>query len=132
MGTGASSTYLTLLGLQPGSFWAHWGANAGGGADDDCSASFRDATLRAFLRGEGETGPDRGGDDLSCVMSCSTACDATMFWDMVLLGGELIDLVGELLYGVPYNGEIACHFEPHQLRRNCGRGERWCGLSDRR
>jgi hypothetical protein len=60
----------------------HWGANVGGGADDDCSTSFRDATLRAFLRGGGETGPDRGGDDLSCVMSCSTACDATMFWDI--------------------------------------------------
>jgi hypothetical protein len=43
----------------------HWGVNAGGGADDGCSASFRGATLRAFLRGGGETGPDRGGDDLS-------------------------------------------------------------------
>jgi hypothetical protein len=65
--------------------------------------SFRDATLRAFLRGGGETDPDRGGDDLSCVMSCSTACDATMFWDI----WSCFDLVGELLYGVPYNGEIA-------------------------
>jgi hypothetical protein len=61
----------------------HWGRNAGGGGtDDDCSTSFRGATLRAFLRGGGETGPDRGGDDLSCMMSCSTACNVTMFWDI--------------------------------------------------
>jgi hypothetical protein len=60
----------------------HWGRNAGGGTDDDCAASFRGATLRAFLRGGGETGSDRGGDDLSCMMSCSTACNVTMFWDI--------------------------------------------------
>jgi hypothetical protein len=60
----------------------HWGRNAGGGTDDDGAASFRGATLRAFLRGGGETGPDRGGDDLSCVMSFSTACNVTMFWDI--------------------------------------------------
>jgi hypothetical protein len=35
-----------------------------------------------------------------------------------LLGGEVLKLVSELLYAVPYNGKIACHFEPHQLRRN--------------
>jgi hypothetical protein len=42
-----------------------------------------------------------------------------------LLGGELLDLVSELLYAVPDNGEIACHFEPHKLRRNRDRGGRW-------
>ena len=57
----------------------HWGANVGGDIDD-CAA--RGATLRAFLRGGGEPGPDRDGDDFSCMMSCSTACDATMFWDI--------------------------------------------------
>jgi integrase len=41
-----------------------------------------------------------------------------------LFGGELLDLVSELLYAVPYNSEIACHFEPHQLRRNRDRGGR--------
>ena len=49
-----------------------------------------------------------------------------------MLGGELLDLVSELLYAVPDNGEIACHFEPHKLRRNRDRGGRWSGLSDRR
>jgi hypothetical protein len=58
----------------------HWGGNAGGGTDDDCAASFGGATLRAFLRGGGETGPDRGGDDVVCMMSCSAACSAAMFW----------------------------------------------------
>jgi hypothetical protein len=32
-------------------------------------------------------------------------------------------LGSELLYAIPHNGEIACHLgEPHQLRRNRGRG----------
>ena len=58
----------------------HWGKNAGGGTEDDCAASFRGSTLRAFLRGGSETGPDRDGDDLSCMMSCSAACSVAMFW----------------------------------------------------
>ena len=78
MTAGDLMTVLSIAALAA----RHWGANAGGGADDDCSASFRDATLRAFLRGGGETDPDRGGDDLSCVKSCSTAGDVTMFWDI--------------------------------------------------
>jgi hypothetical protein len=41
-----------------------------------------------------------------------------------LLGGELLELVSELLYAVSYNGEIACYFEPHKLRRNRDRGGR--------
>jgi hypothetical protein len=57
------------------------------------------------------------------MMSCSAACS---------VAGHLFLLGSELLYAIPYNGEIACHLEPHQLRRNRGRGERWCGLSDRR
>src|SRR5262249_61345952 len=58
----------------------HWGRNAGGDIDDDCAASSRGATLRAFLRGGGETTPDRGGDDLVSLMSCSAACSVAMFW----------------------------------------------------
>jgi hypothetical protein len=56
----------------------HWGGKAGGGTDDDCAASF--PTLRAFLRGGGETGPDRGGDDLVCMMSSWVACSVAMVW----------------------------------------------------
>jgi hypothetical protein len=48
---------------------SHWGGNAGEGTEDDCAASFRDATPRAFLRGGGETGPDRDGDDLIIALS---------------------------------------------------------------
>ena len=44
---------------------------------------------------------------------------------------HLFLLGSELLYGIPHNGKIACHLEPHQLRGNRGRGERWCGLSER-
>jgi hypothetical protein len=58
-------------------------------------------------------------------------CD-NVLGHLVLLGGEFLDLVGELLYADPDNGEIARHFEPHKLRRNRDRGGRWCGLSDRR
>src|SRR5262249_29892467 len=58
----------------------HWGLNAGGDIDDDCAAISRGATLRAFLCGGGETGPDRGRDDLVCMMSCSVACIVAIFW----------------------------------------------------
>lgn len=48
------------------------GEGAPGGADDDCAAGFGGATLGAFLRGGSGTGPDRGGDDIFCMMSCSS------------------------------------------------------------
>ena len=47
--------------------------------------------------------------------------------------GHLFLLGSELLYAVPHDGEIARNGLEllHQLR-SCGRGGRWCGLSDKR
>ena len=60
---------------------------------------------------------------------------------LFLLGSELllrVDKVllfgSELLYAAPQDDEIPCHALEllHQFRRRCGRGGRWCCLSDRR
>ena len=54
--------------------------------------------------------------------------------ELLLRGGKLLLLGSELLYAAPQDGEISCHALEllHQFRRRCGRGGRWCSLSDRR
>jgi hypothetical protein len=54
--------------------------------------------------------------------------------ELLLRGGKMLLLGSELLYAAPQDGEISCHGLKllHQFRRRCGRGGRWCSLSDRR
>jgi hypothetical protein len=54
--------------------------------------------------------------------------------ELLLRVDKMLLLGSELLYPAPQDDEISCHALEllHQFHRHCGRGGRWCSLSDRR